>query len=154
MKTVALLKITPIMALVMGLTSYAQIANGTRSIKITNDTSNPSLTVYMGFNGQSYGCYSKTYFTTYCQFVPQNPYICQLTVKKGSPVPIYFNQSCQVSVAFTSERQPWGACPTSLAEFTLNGSVGGKTQDTVDAELGEWHQQKNQCSLNCCRFNH
>jgi hypothetical protein len=54
---------------------------------------------------------------------------------KNQPQVINFNQSCQVSVAFTPQNIPWGPCPTSLAEFTFNGTIGGVTQDTLDVSL-------------------
>lgn len=132
MKTI--LKISPLIIIVMGLAGCGGKvgANNGRSITLINNTSNSPLTVYMGFNGQSFGCYSQSYFSKYCSFTGTgNAYVCQMTVQKGTPVSISFTRACQVSFALTPTRAPWGACPTSLAEFTLNG-VGG---DTVDVSL-------------------
>jgi len=88
----------------------------------------------MGFVGNTFACYQKSDFS-FCQFNTSNQYVCQFSVSQSTPQIIPFNKSCQVSVAFTANNMPWGACPTSLAEFTLNGTIGGESQDTMDVSL-------------------
>lgn len=113
-----------------GKTTSTTAANG-KTITVTNNTSQASLTIYMGFVGNTLACYTKASFQSVCTFNTDNPWVCQMTVANGSSVNVNFNQSCQVSVAFTAVNLPWGSCPTSLAEFTLNGAQG----DTLDVSL-------------------
>lgn len=108
------------------------LATTAKNITIINATSKNQLTVYMGFVGNNFACYTKQSFSSVCKFNTSNPYVCQFTVNQGTPVSLKFKKSCQVSVAFTADNLPWGACPTSLAEFTLNATSGG---DTIDVSL-------------------
>lgn len=128
--------------------------SGGRTITITNSTATNPLPVFMGVNGGTQGlqnlntCYTIS-STPACAFNLANPEICQFTggVSSSTPLVVIFTPisgapaACtsstqgQISVAFSAGFQPWGSSETSLAEFTLNGIVGGIPQDTIDVSL-------------------
>lgn len=106
-----------------------------KNITIINSTSTNTITVFMGFVGPTYfGPYSPASFPL-CMFNTGNQYVCQFQVTQGTPVTMRFPSTSPVSVAFTATNMPWGACPTSLAEFNLYSQIGGQAQDTIDVSL-------------------
>ncbi len=126
---------------------------GSRAITIVNNSATNPIPVFMGVNGGAAGlqnlntCYTIT-STPACNFNLANPEICQFQggVSTGTPLTVTFTPipnapaSCatsagQISIAFSAINQPWGTSPASLAEFTLNGIIGGVPQDTIDVSL-------------------
>lgn len=88
------------------------------------------VTVYMGFNGNTLGCYSASDFP-FCSFNTGNPVVCTFPVGAQSSQVVTFDKNCKVSPAFSVNSIVWGDCPVTMAEFTLadNGT------DTYDISL-------------------
>jgi hypothetical protein len=98
------------------------------SITVSNQLGG-DVTVYLGFNGNSFGCYSASDFP--CTFNTGNPVVCTFPLASGASQPIDFDQGCKVSPVISVNMIPWGDCPVTMAEFTLadNGT------DTYDISL-------------------
>jgi hypothetical protein len=97
------------------------------TVTVSNQQSG-NLTVYLGFTG--IGCYAMSDFG-FCT-VTSNPSVCSFPVTAGGSQAISFGKGCQVSFAISVGSMPWGDCPLTMAEFTLNGAG---SQDTYDVSL-------------------
>lgn len=111
-------------AAVFGLTALPTAAT---TVTVSNQQSG-NLTVYLGFTG--IGCYAMSNFS-FCT-VTGNPSVCSFPVTAGGSQAIQFGKGCQVSFAISVGSIPWGDCPLTMAEFTLDGAG---SQDTYDVSL-------------------
>ncbi len=82
---------------------------------------------YLGFTG-SMGCYSQSDFP-YCTF--ETALVCSFTLQANQSKTIEFSKGCKVSPAISVDNLPWGPCPTTLGELTLNDA----NTDTYDISL-------------------
>ncbi len=103
-----------------------------RKLTIHNGTGNP-VTVYLGFSGNTLGCYSPADFS-FCSFDTGNAVVCRFSLDTGADQPIDFSRSCKVSPAVSVNCMPWGPCPCTLAEFTF-ADANNRNQDTYDISL-------------------
>lgn len=107
-------------------------APATTPVTITIDNhKSTQVKVYMGFNGNTFGCYKTSDFSAFCTFDTGNPVMCSFTLEAESSQMIPFGKGCKVSPAFSGDMPLWGDCPVTMAEFTLDD--GGT--DTYDLSL-------------------
>ncbi len=99
------------------------------TITISNQQS-AQVTVYMGFSGNTLGCYAASDFP-FCSFTTGNPVVCTFPVTGQGTQVVTFAKGCKVSPAFSVNSVLWGDCPVTMAEFTLDD--GGT--DTYDLSL-------------------
>jgi hypothetical protein len=88
-----------------------------------------SATGYLGFT--DWGCYAAGDFPG-CAVTKENPNICAFALPAGPATKFTFGKGCKVSFVISVDKPPWGDCPLSMAEFTLNGAGA---MDTYDVSL-------------------
>ena len=100
---------------------------GAATVTVKNQQTG-SVTVFLGFT--NLGCYTMPDFP--CTVTKGNPSICSFPLAAGASQSLPFGKSCQTSFAIAINNPPWGDCPLTQAEFTLQGAG---SMDTYDVSL-------------------
>jgi Thaumatin family len=103
------------------------IPAGAATVTVSNQQSG-SVTIFLGFT--NLGCYTMSDFS--CTVTPGNSSICSFPLAGGASQSLPFGKGCQTSFAIAVNNPPWGDCPLTQAEFTLQGAG---SMDTYDVSL-------------------